>query len=883
MTSYLENVRKSPYMNRRSFLKASTTGAAALAVGGLVGCAPQGPQKNEGSQGVATSTERNLTQGAWKTAACWHNCGGRCVNKVLVQDGVVVRQKTDDTHEDSMDWPQQRGCLRGRAQRMQVFAEDRLKYPLKRVNWSPEQPNGDLRGKDEWERISWDEALSYVAGGLKSAKDKYGNRSILLFKGWDTEMTRTMAAFGGFVNFWDTNSYGSWQKTPFVIGFHHDKTQDQTINDRYDLRNAEVIVMMAMNPAWSAPGSQMLNYFAAKEQGARFIVVDPMYSETASALGAEWLPIRPATDTAFLLGVAYAMLEQDAEQGLVDWDFLHTCTVGFDVEHMPADAKDAVNFRDYVMGDVDGTAKSPEWAAEICGIEAATIRDFAVSIGKDHKVALLSSAASARVNNTDNLPQLFMTVGAMGGHMGKSGHMTGSTMHVTSGNGGPALIKAGKNGLPAIDNPVDDHINGNEIWDAILNGSYTFTGAGHYDPAEKRDVDIHVIYHSSGNKLQTNVGQAKAIEAMRKVDMVVAQTQFYTTSARYADIVLPLTTYWERFDGMFGGTLGHKSNREMMVAYQQIIDPLYECKSDRDIAIELGEKLGLAKTDLFPFDERQQYFNEVSSMKVVDEDGKTEVNAVALTAEDIAEIGAQGEPQDGKMAYRDMKELGVYQVKRQPGDNYGYIAFKDFVDDPEGHPLDTSSGKLEIYCQSLADMYNDMGWSTISPIPTYIPVTNGYEATFSDWDSQTKGAYPLQLINPHYLRRAHTVFDNIPWLREAWVNPVFLSIQDATDAGVADGDTVLVSTAQGSTTRIASVTPMVRPGVVALPHGAWVMVDESAGTDQAGSDNFLTACAATGQGVSGYNSQICRIEKYSGAALGIDAAMSLRIPLKDGE
>ena len=181
------------------------------------------------------------------------------------------------------------------------------------------------------------------------------------------------------------------------------------------------------------------------------------------------------------------------------------------------------------------------------------------------------SAASARVNNTDNLPQLVMTVGAMGGHMGKSGHMTGSTMHVTSGNGGPALIKAGKDGLPEIKNPVDDHINGNEVWDAVIDGTYTFTGTKHYDPAEKRDIDIHVIYHSSGNKLQTNVGMARAIEAHRKVDMVVAHAQFFTSAARYADIILPLTTEWERFDGLFGGTLGHKSNREMMVAYQQII------------------------------------------------------------------------------------------------------------------------------------------------------------------------------------------------------------------------------------------------------------------------------------------------------------------------
>ena len=427
--------RNAAHLTRRSFIKATTAATALAAASSLTACAPATSDLAATGEDAeaAHPVGRDIVSGEWKTAACWHNCGGRCLNKVLVQDGVVVRQKTDDTHEDSPDYPQQRGCLRGRSQRKQVFAEDRIKYPLKRAGWSLDAPNGELRGKDEWERVSWDEALDLVAQGLTRAKEQYGNRSILLLKGWNPEMTRTMGAFGGFTNFWDTNSYGSWSKTPFVIGFHHDNMQDQTINDRYDLRNCETIVMMAMNPAWSAAGSQMWNYWQAKAAGAKFIVVDPMYSETAATLDAEWIPIRPATDMAFLLGVAYAILEADEAEGLIDWDFLNRCTVGFDAEHMPSDAKQQTNFKDYVQGAYDNTPKTPEWASEICGASPEAIRNLARAMGKDHKVGFLVSAASARVNNTDNLPQLVMTVGAMGGHMGKSGHMTGSTMHVDFG------------------------------------------------------------------------------------------------------------------------------------------------------------------------------------------------------------------------------------------------------------------------------------------------------------------------------------------------------------------------------------------------------------------------------------------------------------------
>ena len=82
---------------------------------------------------------------------------GKTGLKVEYVPTVVEKLKTDDSHEDSIDYPQERACARGRAQRQIIYGVDRLKYPMKRVRWSPEAPNGEYRGKDEWERISWDE------------------------------------------------------------------------------------------------------------------------------------------------------------------------------------------------------------------------------------------------------------------------------------------------------------------------------------------------------------------------------------------------------------------------------------------------------------------------------------------------------------------------------------------------------------------------------------------------------------------------------------------------------------------------------------------------------------------------------------------------------
>ena len=118
-------------LSRRSFLKWSSAlgGTAALAGGLTLGL--DVVQK-------AAAADAASSAGEWITAACWHNCGGqRCVLKAQVVDGVVQRVKTDDTHPDTADHPQIRGCARGRSQQQQIFGADRLKYPMKRANWEP--------------------------------------------------------------------------------------------------------------------------------------------------------------------------------------------------------------------------------------------------------------------------------------------------------------------------------------------------------------------------------------------------------------------------------------------------------------------------------------------------------------------------------------------------------------------------------------------------------------------------------------------------------------------------------------------------------------------------------------------------------------------------
>lgn len=191
-------------ISRRTFIQ---LGSAAAAIATL----PIGRGlRAETVTGQASASPDKV--GVWKPAACWHNCGGRCLNKALVVGGVVERQKTDDTHTDSPNNPQQRGCLRGRSQRKQVFGLDRVRYPMKRKNWAPGGGDKSLRGRDQWVRISWDEALDIVASETKRIKEKYGNESIWLTGGNGTHYLNVYANYGGYTSDWGTTSWGMLER-----------------------------------------------------------------------------------------------------------------------------------------------------------------------------------------------------------------------------------------------------------------------------------------------------------------------------------------------------------------------------------------------------------------------------------------------------------------------------------------------------------------------------------------------------------------------------------------------------------------------------------------------------------------------------------------------
>lgn len=849
---------KDHLMNRRSFLglTAKVTAGAAAAVA-LPGC---------GLQKVDGDVARNLEEkdGKWITAACWHNCGGRCLNKALVVDGVVVRQKTDDTHPDSPEYPQQRACQRGHSQRKQCFGADRLKYPMKRKNWQPGGGKKDLRGKDEWVRISWEEALDIVASETKRVKEQHGNKAILSPTGNGAlnlsapAIGRALSAYGGYTAIWGTTSWGA---LPLPCSLMQEGIGG--VHDKMSVRQSKLIVLWGANPAWSSGGNPTYNYLQAKKAGAKIITVDPFYNPSASVLADEWIPVRPGTDAALLIGMAYHMITNK----LHDQAFLDQYVMGFDAEHMPAGADTKASFKDYVLGTYDKTPKTPEWASKICGTPVELIKSFAEEVCNTKPAAFITAYAAARSNRGEQFIQAFLTVGWMTGNVGKPGSMVGVSCKERAGDTGPlepGLVIAGDAGVPPIDNPICNYgfpgppaeatdwhgFVWDEAWDAVVTGQFTAGVRG------KQPCDIRMIFNvgdmSALNQLP-NIN--RGIEAFRKVDFVVTSASFLTTTAKYSDVVLPVTTHWERLGGISCGNSGHGGNREIFIYYQQITDPLYEAKDDFWIERELAKRWGLNPDIIDPVPLNQQVYNQLAGAKVIKENGSDYETLLTITEEDIKRMGAKGKPQTGRISLKELEEKGIYQLKRTPNDKLGYIAYEKFVKDPVANPLKTETGKLQIFSQKLSDSVTNYGWTKLPPIPQYHPPVEGVEGTLD-------GKFPFQLYSIHYARRSHSSLDNIPWLREAFPQEVFMNPADAAARSIKQGETIKVSSRHGVAIRPVHLTERMMPGVVTLGEGAWVEIDELTGMDKAGATNILTGTNPGGQGVQSWNTVNVQIEKY---------------------
>ena len=722
------------------------------------------------------------TQGAEKIVltTCPHDCGGRCVLKAHVLDGVITRIETDDGEE-----PQLRACARGRAYRQRVYAPDRLQYPLKRAG---------ARGEGKFERISWDEALGTVAGELKRIKETYGSQSILYmaysgntgtFLHSQLAVFRLLTMLGGFTPIWGSASFwGSLFSSETTYGT---VTAGHTSDD---IPNARFIIMWGWNPGETVQRTNTAWYLAqAREKGVKIVSVDPRFTDSAAAFAHQWIPIRPGTDTAMLLAMAYVMIRES----LHDRAFLDTYTTGFDI------------FKSYVLGKDDGTPKTPAWAAQITGVSAHVIETLAREYAGHKPAKLLTLGAPGRTAFGEQFHRAASTLAAMTGNIGIYGGEpaafglppvglqplsgTGLISRSLTGN-----LPEGARQRPAL------HIT--KLWDALLTGK-----KGGY-PA-----DLKMVYVTNSNALNQFMNTNKAARALQQPETIVVHEQFMTPTARYADILLPVNTHFERDD-----IIRPWQGGPYYIYMNKAIESLYESKSDLEICTGLAAKLGIEGYNVNTDDEWLRLFwKEADSM-------------------------TDSKPLPDYAAF---KKEGVHKIRLdKPA-----IAFTRQREDFTNNPFPTPSGKIEIYSKKL----EERNTPDLPPIPTYIEPWEGPQ------DPLAK-KFPLQLISTHSKKRIHSNMHTIPRLRDlephaVWMNPV-----DAGERNINHGDTVRVFNDRGATALLVKVTERIMPGVVSIDQGTWYAPDAD-GTDRGGCVNVLLKDAHSPAGAFCSNTCLVEIEK----------------------
>lgn len=786
----MTNKKESGVMNltRRSFMKASSAVGSAAALAGGIAL----PFK---SKPVAAAVAENVDEKiVW--SACTVNCGSRCPLRMHVQNGEIKYVETDNTGTDEYGHHQVRACLRGRSMRRRVYNPDRLKYPMKRVG---------KRGEGKFKRISWEEAFDEVAGTMQRLIKDYGNDTIYLnygtgtlggtvTKSWppaQTLIARLMNLSGGYLN-----HYGDYSTAQIAKGLSYTYGGWANNNSFSDLENTKLNIQFGNNPAETrmSGGGLIHHYVESKNKSnARTIIIDPRYTDTAGGREDQWIPIRPSTDAALVAGVAHVMITED----LVDQSFLDTYCVGYDEKTLPASAPKNSDYKSYILGlGEDGVEKTPEWASKITGIPVDTIVKLAREMGTAKPCAIHQGWGLQRTENGELACRAIAMLSLLTGSVGVSGGSTGAR---------ESDINIPFVRFPTVPNPIETSIS-MFMWTDAIHRHHEMTDiTDGVRGAERLKNPIKMIWNYAGNCIinqHSDINKTHAIlQDEDACEMIVVIDNHMTSSAKYADIILPDLTTSEQDDWCMDGKA---SNMPYFIYAQKAIEPQFEAKSIYEMCTELAKRMGVEKE-----------FTE----------GRTQEQW-------IEHLYAETRKNDPTLpTFEEMKELGIYKRSY----DHHYIAYEDFRKDPEANPLTTPSGKIEIYSEQLAEIAKT--WKlkedeVIHPLPIYADSFEGHNDPLVE-------KYPLQLTGFHYKARTHSTYGNVAEIKaaapqELWINPI-----DAKERGIENGDMVSIFNDRGEVHIPAKVTPRILPRVVALGEGAWYAPDGQK-IDHAGSINVLT-------------------------------------------
>lgn len=769
------------------------------------------------------------------------------------------------------------------AYKLRCYSPNRVRYPLKRVDWDPNgERNPQNRGKSGYVRITWDEALDIIANEIQRVIKQYGSYAIAIMADghgqstWQTLHTYAHLigdALGGCIHIqrnpdsWEGYYWGA----KHVWGMDRERGYPPQVG-MFDevLENTELAIFAGADPEttswgfWGQVGSISMRWF--KEAGIKCIFICPDANYSAVLHADKWIPIRPGTDAALYLAIAYVWITD----GTYDREFLEKYTYGFE------------EFKRYVLGEEDGVPKTPDWASKITGIPARIIRALAKEWARRRtSIVIHYGGPKIRSPYAHEACRLETILLAMQGSGKRPGvHLVRA---IAESAGGIPLTGDMRSlaeffGLKEIKErvtltfsipanpymayflvPLHPCLPKTLLPDAILNPPIMWYGTGaidapridqfvKYQYPEPGKPEIHMLIDENACWFTCWNEGYRMVEALRspKIEFYLVIHPWFENTCAFADIILPASTVFEQDDI----AVRHRYTAQppsTIVWIDRCIEPIGESKSDYEIVRLILNRLGIEL--LPPFEQFAREHYETSDLVKV------------MTWEEFKRRKIIWLPTPTPEEWEEIKRR--HMIK--PG-------LCSFVEDPKENPLATPTGLLEIYSKGLAEHFPDD--EERPPVPRYIPYGDSHKESL--FHPRAK-KYPLLLVSNHPRWRTHANNDDLPWLREIptckvigpdgylyeplWIHPI-----DAEKRGIKMGDVVKVYNERGMVLCGAYVTERIMPGVVYVDHGARVdFISLEDKIDRGGAINLICprkpiSKNTVGMTVSGYLVEVEKVD-----------------------
>lgn len=566
-------------------------------------------------------------------------------------------------------------------QSLKAVREARVAKPSVRESWYRNGPgsNTHLRGHEPFVEVEWDEALDLVAAELDRVRIEHGNSAIFGGSyGWasagrfhhaQSQIHRFLNTIGGYTYSVDDYSIAAGHViTPHIFGLSFDDFSDEQSNFDEITENTELVVALGGIPLknsqvqYGGQGRHMVSTYLdrCRDRGIRFVNISPLREDLAQTLDAEWIPVRPNTDTALLVGLAHCLIEAD----LHDRAFLQRFCTGWEL------------YEAYLRGEEDGTSKDAGWAAEITGIPEERIRALAAEMAAARTLITVSWSVQ-RQDHGEQPYWAAAALAAMLGQIGLPGGGIGYGYGAVGLNGHPV----GYHVLPRLSagkNQVSSYIPVARIADLLDHGGQPFQ----YNGQELTYPVTKLVYWAGGNPFHHHQDLNHLAEAWQRPDTVICHEPFWNALAKHSDVVLPATTPLERND------IGGSGNDDFLFWMDQVIEPVGEARNDYDIFSGLATRLGV-------------------------EDAFTEGRDVDGWLSHIYQRFHSRNPEFPTLDQ--LKESGFFQVPPEmfPPLDSVLAAFRA---NPERSPLKTPSGRIELYSETLAGF----GLADCPPHPSWL-------------------------------------------------------------------------------------------------------------------------------------------------------------------